>query len=105
MNLLNGIVFHLLPGSFTHNIYFVAAVAVLYAALSCAMSFVKNPKYGLLAKYNDPLELVVKELGWLNDKEKSISGYSLLSWMAVLAVIAALGLFFSGCVPGLGCVH
>ena len=72
MNLLNGIVFHLLPSSLTHNIYFIAAIAVTYAALSCAMSFVKDPRFGRLAKYNDPLELVVKEVGWLNDKEKSV---------------------------------
>ncbi len=105
MNLLNGIVFHLLPDSLTHNIYFVATVAVLYAALSCAMSFVKNPKYGLLAKYNDPLELVVKELGWLNDKEKSISGYSFVRWMGALAVIAGLAIFLTGCLPALTICH
>ncbi len=105
MNLLNGIVFRLLPSSLTHNIYFIAAVAVLYAALSCAMAFIKDPRFGRLAKYNDPLELVVKELGWLNDKEKSVSGYSFLGWMGVLAVVAGLAIFLTGCLPALTVCH
>jgi hypothetical protein len=97
MDTMNAIVFHFLPTSLTHNIYFGFAVALLYALLSCAMSFVKDPRFGWLAKYNDPIELALKELGWLKDKEASVNKQGGFIRMGV-AIVLALFLAFAGLV-------
>lgn len=82
MDFIANLIYSLMPDAVTHNIWFAFAVVLAYAILSAAQAFVKDPRFGWLAKYDDPIQTVLGVLGIWQKRS-----YSLMAATKAVAVI------------------
>jgi len=72
MDIIGNLLYSILPADVTHNVWFILAVVLVYAMFSCLQSFVKDPRYGWLAKYDDPIQTILGVLGIWQKKSYSL---------------------------------
>ena len=72
MDIIANLVYQFLPSSVVHNVWFVLGVALAWALLSEIQPFIKDPRFGWLAKYDGPLQTILGVLGIWKKKSYSV---------------------------------